>query len=98
MDIEATRKIGRKIRALRKRGGLTQEQVAQSLNKPQSYISKIESGEKSLHLYEVFSFAEALNMPCAELLGEVEVTLTGKRTILPHIEYCIIDIPDADSQ
>lgn len=93
MDIEATRKIGKKLRKMRRLNGLTQEQVAKDLEKPQSYISKIESGEKSLHLYEVFPYADALKVSRADLLGEVELTLTGKRTIPPHVEYAIIDFP-----
>lgn len=93
MDIEATKKIGKKLRILRRRNGLTQEQVANDLDKPQSYISKIESGEKSLHLYEVFPYADALKVSHADFLGEVELTLTGKRTIFPHVEYDVIALP-----
>ncbi len=99
MDIEATRKIGNKLRMLRRRNGLTQEQVAATLNKPQSYISKLESGEKSLHVYEVFSYADALEIHRADLLGEIELTLTNRRTIVsgPRDEYSVVQLPTESS-
>lgn len=94
MDIEATRKIGKKLRTLRRKKGLTQEQLAANLNKPQSYISKLESGEKSLHVYEVFHYADALEIHRADLLGEIELTLTNRRSIFhgPSVEFSAIQL------
>lgn len=37
--------------------GLTQQEVAEKLDKPQSFISKIESGERRLDVAEVKKFA-----------------------------------------
>lgn len=44
----------------RKDAGVTQQILAQSLNKPQSYVSKYESGERRLDLVEFLDVAEAL--------------------------------------
>ena len=77
------RGIGQRLKQLRKDAGLSQVQVAERLGKPQSYVSKIEAGTKSLHLYEVFSYADALGVARAELLAAVELALTGSSTILP---------------
>lgn len=96
MDIDATEKIGRTLRKLRSERKLTQTAVASELNKHQSYVSKIEMGEKSLHLYEVFAYADALDVPCSRLLSDVEHALTGKRTIPIHPaknEYAIVELP-----
>lgn len=42
--------------------GLTQSQIAERIGEPQSYVSKYESGEQRLDLYEVESICTALNM------------------------------------
>ena len=45
---------------LRKEAGLPQDQVAKILGKPQSFVSKYESGERSLDFIEVIEVIEAL--------------------------------------
>jgi transcriptional regulator with XRE-family HTH domain len=44
----------------RKEAGLTQAQLARRLGKPQSYISKYETGERRLDLIEVMDIAMAI--------------------------------------
>jgi transcriptional regulator with XRE-family HTH domain len=46
--------------AARRDAGLTQAQVAGMLHKPQSYVSKIESGERRLDVAELIEFLRAL--------------------------------------
>ncbi|MEK7131714.1 MAG: helix-turn-helix transcriptional regulator [Patescibacteria group bacterium] len=41
--------------------GLSQQAVADKLSKPQSYISKIESGERRLDVVEIKKFAKLYN-------------------------------------
>lgn len=64
---------------MREERGLTQVQMAESLGKPQSYISKIESGERSLRLPELFGYAEALGMSAQELVGQLEESVKGRK-------------------
>lgn len=45
----------------RVRKGLTQSVVAKRLGKPQSYVSKYESGERRLDVIEVLDVAAALD-------------------------------------
>lgn len=45
------------LRKARLESGLSQQEVADKLEKPQSYISKIESGERRLDVAEIKSFA-----------------------------------------
>lgn len=40
----------------RRESGLTQSQVAVALRKPQSYVSKVESGERRIDLIELLEF------------------------------------------
>ncbi len=99
MDVAANKKIGKKLRELREERGLRQTAVAERLHKPQSYISKIETGEKSLHLYEVFTYADAIEVPRGEMLGEIERVLTGRTTVIPaHVEYAVIELPEESAE
>lgn len=47
------------LRLIRKESGLNQEQLAEKLNKPQSYVSKYETGERRLDFVETIEVCEA---------------------------------------
>ncbi|MGB6837476.1 MAG: helix-turn-helix transcriptional regulator [Dehalococcoidia bacterium] len=47
----------RRLRQARLEAGLTQAEVAQRLRKPQSYVSKCESGERRVDVVELAEFA-----------------------------------------
>ena len=46
-----------RLRAARQEAGLTQEQVARKLGKPQSFVSKSETGERRVDAVEFADFA-----------------------------------------
>ena len=49
----------------RQANNLTQQEVASRLGRPQSYVSKYESGERRLDVVEFLAVCEALNIkPC----------------------------------
>ena len=50
----------------REEAGLTQEQLARRLNKPQSYVWKLENGERVLAYAEAPAYARALGMKFTE--------------------------------
>jgi len=52
-----------KLRQARLDAGLTQLEVAQHLGKPQSYISKCESGERRVDFIELLDFTQQYNKP-----------------------------------
>lgn len=72
MDVEANAKIGHCLREIRLHTSLTQVQLAAKLGKPQSYVSKIESGERALHVSELFKYAAALGMSAEALVKRIE--------------------------
>lgn len=55
----------------RKAQGLTQQELANRLDRPQSYIAKIETGERRMDVVEFVEWARAVGVSPAELLGPV---------------------------
>jgi len=51
------KEIIERLKIARVEAGLAQQEVADKLGKPQSYISKIESGERRLDVAEIKKFA-----------------------------------------
>ncbi len=56
---EKSVRLQRYLKSIRKKSGLTQKVLAATLNKPQSYISKYERGERKLDLFEALEILEA---------------------------------------
>jgi transcriptional regulator with XRE-family HTH domain len=50
--------LAAKLRDARKDAGLTQEEAARLLGKPQSFVSKLESGERRLDAVELLTIAQ----------------------------------------
>lgn len=77
MNIESNKAIGRRLRQLRVNAGLTQLQLAKQLDKPQSFVSKIEIGERGIYFYELIDYAKALDITMGSLVEELERSLSG---------------------
>lgn len=48
------------LKSLRVEAGVTQQELSALLNRPQSYVSKYESGERRVDFIEVLEICEAL--------------------------------------
>ena len=59
----------RKLRDARLQAGLTQVQVATKLGRPQSFVSKCESGERRIDVIELEEIAELYRKPVAFFLA-----------------------------
>ncbi len=62
----------------RKSAGLTQQDVADALGKPQSYVAKIEGCERRLDIAEFVDYSKALGREPAELLRTI-LSAQGRR-------------------
>ena len=57
--------------AARVKAGLTQQQLADRLGKPQSFISKYEGGERRIDVIEFIAIADALDMDASRAIRDV---------------------------
>lgn len=65
-------KLKRILRKYRLEAGLKQEELAFILRRPQSYVSKYESGDKILNIIELVELCNALNISLSKLAIEIE--------------------------
>ncbi|MBS0307936.1 MAG: helix-turn-helix transcriptional regulator [Proteobacteria bacterium] len=61
-----------KIKAARNEAGLTQAQLAAVLQKPQSFIAKVEAGERRIDIVEFIYLAAAMKIDPAKFISELE--------------------------
>ena len=61
----------KRLKAARLDAGLTQTEVAQQLNLPQSYISKCESGERRVDVVELMDFAAIYRKPLLYFVSDI---------------------------
>jgi transcriptional regulator with XRE-family HTH domain len=64
----------------RKASGLSQSELSQRLDRPQSFVSKYERGERRLDVVEFGQVAQALNCDPVELLREIYENQAGSDT------------------
>lgn len=58
-----------RLRQARKRAGMTQVEVAEALGKPQSFVSKTETGERRIDPIELSALAELYREDIRDLAG-----------------------------
>ncbi|MCO4091758.1 MAG: helix-turn-helix transcriptional regulator [Sphingorhabdus sp.] len=63
----------------RKRTGMRQIELAQKLNKPQSFVSKFECGERRLDVIEFLIIMDALGEDPVAILTEASKALHGNQ-------------------
>ena len=63
------KKIGKRIKELRRRKGLTQLELAGDLNTDRGYISRIELGAVDVRLTSLLKLCEALDVDIKELFN-----------------------------
>lgn len=64
-------KLRNELKKIRKDAGLTQKQLSEKLEKPQSYVSKYEIGDRNLDFIEVIQVCIACKKYPDELLKKI---------------------------
>lgn len=76
--LQSYRALLSRITQARKEAGITQAGLAEQLGRPQSFVSKIESGERRIDVVEFLQVAHLIGFdPCA-LLQELRLTHAQK--------------------
>jgi transcriptional regulator with XRE-family HTH domain len=63
--------VGRILADARQRQGMTQVVLAKRLQKPQSFVSSYESGQRRVDLLEMLRIARAIGVTPSDLLKEI---------------------------
>jgi len=63
------KKLGEKIRRLRKKAGISQEELGFRANLHRTYIGSIERGEQNISVDNIHKVAKALKVSPGDLLG-----------------------------
>lgn len=66
--------------AARKKSGLTQQQLAERLGKPQSYVSKYERGERRVDVVEFLRIAAAIGVDPCRILKAIGHAVSENKT------------------
>jgi transcriptional regulator with XRE-family HTH domain len=67
------------LREMRESRGLTQQQVADALGRPQSFVSKYECAERRLDLVELADVCDAMGCDPSEVLHRLKARPRGPR-------------------
>jgi transcriptional regulator with XRE-family HTH domain len=65
------RVVGQALAELRGRAGVTQEEIARRLGKPQSFVSSYESGQRRIDVLELLLIVDALAGDPATVFQEI---------------------------
>ena len=64
--------VRKAIIALRHKAGLTQRQLAAKLKRSDSFVWKLEAGERQINVLEFMEIARTLGVKASKLLAEIE--------------------------
>lgn len=71
------KKLLRLLRQVRVEAGLTQAELAERVGRPQSFVSKYETGERRLDVLELREVCRALGVPLAAFANRLEELLSA---------------------
>ena len=76
------RRLLDRLREARHQAGLTQWEVARKMGRPQSFVSKCESGERRIDVVELWEFARLYGKPLTYFVADGERALGGGASLV----------------
>lgn len=74
LDSENYTNIRNKLISLRTKRNLTQRRLARKLSVTQSYVSKVELGQRRLDILELSKYLDVLNYSIHQFFSEIDIT------------------------
>jgi transcriptional regulator with XRE-family HTH domain len=74
-----------RLRAAREHAGLTQAEAADTLGRPQNFVSKCETAERRIDAIELAEFAEVYGVAIASLIPPPAGASAGRRPRLRRV-------------
>jgi transcriptional regulator with XRE-family HTH domain len=71
MSKDPRKKLGERIRSLRKQVGWSQEELAAACGLHRTYVGAVERGERNVSLINIVQFARALQVKPADLMEDI---------------------------
>jgi transcriptional regulator with XRE-family HTH domain len=71
--------LGQALRALRKRAGMTQEQVAERLGVDPTFVGRLERGQRGAHWRTVRRILAAVDASVSDFAGEIDAAENSRR-------------------
>lgn len=90
--------IGRKLRAYRRKMGMTQEELAEKAELHYTYIGQVERGEKNLTLVSMEKILNALEVSFKELFEDIGEQTDQKEMDFASQCYALISDKDKEDQ
>ena len=84
MDIAANIVVGTCLRKYREERHLTQRELAEIMGRPQSFVSKTETGERKLSAIELFDYIIALDGEYTIIAEEIRAGLVETGYLPEH--------------
>lgn len=78
---EKYKKLSKELKSIRITAGFTQSELSQLIDKPQSYVSKYENGDRYLDFIEVLTVCQACNHNPAQLTKKLGFSFNDSEVI-----------------
>lgn len=98
MSKDLKRRIGQRVRALRESRGLTQEQLAEAIDRSVQTVSNIERGQTLAGLDALESISQYLKVPISDFFDEGRETSPKRAGIEIRIRDVVRELTDVEAE